>query len=78
MHKMSIHGKSSKSNFTQGPYTIKWFFQFISEPTVVPKDFRLDPLKPVEPHKAHFIWEAVDTAEQKIRGDFKGYKVTYR
>ena len=54
------------------------FFQFISEPTVVPKDFRLDPLKPVEPHKAHFIWEAVDTAEQKIRGDFKGYKVTFR
>lgn len=48
-----------------------------AEPTVVPKDFRLDPTKPVEPHKAHFIWEAVDTSEQKIRGDFKGYKLRY-
>ena len=47
----------------------------LSEPTVVPKDFRLDPTKPVEPHRAHFIWEAVDTSEQKIKGDFKGYKV---
>ena len=47
----------------------------ISEPTVIPKDFRLDRTKQVEAHKAHFIWEAVDTAQDKIHGEFMGYKV---
>ncbi|WAR26154.1 NRG-like protein [Mya arenaria] len=47
------------------------------EPSVIPKDFRLDPTKPVEAHKAHFIWEAVDTSEDKIRGEFMGYKLRY-
>ncbi|XP_045164292.1 neuroglian-like isoform X1 [Mercenaria mercenaria] len=47
------------------------------EPTVIPKDFRLDRTKQVEAHKAHFIWEAVDTAEGKIQGEFRGYKLRY-
>ncbi|XP_052277311.1 neuroglian-like isoform X2 [Dreissena polymorpha] len=47
------------------------------EPTVVPKDFRLDPTKPIGAHRAHFIWEAVDTSEEKIKGEFKGYKLRY-
>jgi hypothetical protein len=51
--------------------------QIISEPTVIPKDFRLDRTKQVEAHKAHFIWEAVDTSEDKIHGEFRGYKVRY-
>jgi len=42
---------------------------------VTPKDFRIDPLKSIEAHKAHFIWEAVDTSEEKIKGKFQGYKV---
>lgn len=46
------------------------------EPTVTPKDFRIDPLKPIEAHKAHFIWEAVDTSEETIKGKFQGYKVS--
>ncbi|KAK6175692.1 hypothetical protein SNE40_014093 [Patella caerulea] len=47
------------------------------EPLISPKDFRLDPNYPVEPHTAHFIWEAVDTAEDKIRGSFRGYQLRY-
>lgn len=46
-----------------------------AEPIVSPKDFRLDPLKPTKAHTAHFIWESVDTTEEKIRGRFRGYKV---
>jgi len=29
----------------------------------------------IESHRAHFIWEAVDTSEEKIQGEFRGYKV---
>ncbi|KAJ8301422.1 hypothetical protein KUTeg_020409 [Tegillarca granosa] len=47
------------------------------EPLVVPKDFRVDIKQKIEPHKAHFIWESVDTSEDKIRGNFKGYKLWY-
>lgn len=42
-----------------------------------PKDFRLDPHFTLQPHEAHFIWEAVDTSEDQIRGEFKGYKLQY-
>ncbi|XP_041350235.1 neuroglian-like [Gigantopelta aegis] len=48
-----------------------------SEPRVVPNDFRLDPSHPVEPHSAHFIWESIDTMDDKINGMFKGYKLKY-
>ncbi|XP_067685215.1 neuroglian-like isoform X1 [Haliotis asinina] len=47
------------------------------EPTVSPKDFRLDPTHPVGAHTVHFIWEAVDTSEEKIQGHFRGYKLRY-
>ncbi|KAL3853695.1 hypothetical protein ACJMK2_017217, partial [Sinanodonta woodiana] len=48
-----------------------------AEPLVVPKDFRLDPTKPVDSHKANFIWEAVNTDKELIKGAFKGYKLRY-
>ncbi|ESO91343.1 hypothetical protein LOTGIDRAFT_153779 [Lottia gigantea] len=47
------------------------------EPLISPKDFRVDPTYSVEPHIAHFIWEAVDTTEDKIRGHFRGYQLRY-
>ncbi|XP_052096594.1 neuroglian-like [Mytilus californianus] len=48
-----------------------------AEPLLSPKDFRLDPMQPIQPHKAHFIWESVDTSQDKIRGRFRGYKLRY-
>ncbi|KAL5014046.1 hypothetical protein ScPMuIL_008316 [Solemya velum] len=47
------------------------------EPLVSPQDFRMDPTKRIEPHRAHFIWEAVSKSEDKLRGAFKGYKLRY-
>ncbi|XP_076469463.1 neuroglian-like [Babylonia areolata] len=47
-----------------------------AEPEIVPRDFRRDPSKPLEPHSAHFIWEAVDITD-KIRGEFRGYRLQY-
>ncbi|PVD25356.1 hypothetical protein C0Q70_15856 [Pomacea canaliculata] len=47
-----------------------------AEPLVAPKDFRRDPSKPLEPHKAHFIWEAVEVTD-KIQGEFRGYRLQY-
>ncbi|XP_070193952.1 neuroglian-like [Littorina saxatilis] len=47
-----------------------------AEPLVVPRDFRRDPSKPLEPHSAHFIWEAVEMSD-KIRGEFRGYRLQY-
>ncbi|KAL8565781.1 hypothetical protein ACOMHN_061736 [Nucella lapillus] len=47
-----------------------------SEPLVRPRDFRKDPSKPVEPHSAYFIWEAVEISD-KIRGEFRGYRLQY-
>ncbi|XP_041347734.1 neuroglian-like [Gigantopelta aegis] len=47
------------------------------EPVASPKDFRLDPTKPVQPHVAHFIWESVDEEVDNIRGRFIGYKLRY-
>ena len=48
---------------------------FISEPVVVPKDFRLDRSRPLTSNTVHFIWEAVETSVDKIRGQFQGYRV---
>ncbi|XP_033746160.1 neuroglian-like isoform X1 [Pecten maximus] len=48
-----------------------------ADPIVSPKDFRLDPTQPIEAHTANFIWESVDTSEEKIRGKFRGYKLRY-
>ena len=45
---------------------------------MVTNDFRLDPSRHVEPHAAHFIWESVDSMDDKINGLFKGYKVTWQ
>ncbi|XP_076447835.1 neuroglian-like [Babylonia areolata] len=47
-----------------------------AEPLVRPRDFRKDPSKPVEPHSAYFIWEAVEISD-KIRGEFRGYRLQY-
>lgn len=48
-----------------------------AEPILSPKDFRLDLMQQIKPHEAHFIWESVDTSEDKIRGKFRGYKLRY-
>lgn len=48
-----------------------------AEPILSPKDFRLDLMQQIRPHEAHFIWESVDTSEDKIRGKFRGYKLRY-
>ncbi|XP_059147858.1 neuroglian-like [Physella acuta] len=48
-----------------------------SEPLVAPSNFSLNPEYHIEPHTAHFIWDAVDTATEQICGKFKGYKLRY-
>ena len=47
-----------------------------TEPLVAPRNFRLDPNKPITNSTADFIWDSVDTSPQQIQGFFRGYKVT--
>ncbi|GFR93851.1 neural cell adhesion molecule L1 [Elysia marginata] len=48
-----------------------------SEPLVAPSNFSLNPEKTLEPHTAHFTWDAVDRDTKLICGKFKGYKLRY-
>ncbi|CAL1545528.1 unnamed protein product [Lymnaea stagnalis] len=48
-----------------------------SEPVVAPSNFSLNAEYNIEPHTAHFIWDAIDPDPQTICGKFKGYKLRY-
>lgn len=51
---------------------------YVSEPLIHPRDFRVDPTIHSHPHEAHFIWESVDPRDERIMGKFRGYKVGWR
>ena len=50
-------------------------FHFISEPLVAPTNFEVVPGTNITAKSAQFQWDAVDPSPEKMRGEFRGYKV---
>ncbi|KAL8594881.1 hypothetical protein ACOMHN_038444 [Nucella lapillus] len=75
MYEVQVHAENELGEAHQPPFTYQGR-SGESDPMVVPRDFRRDPSKPLEPHSAHFMWEAVDITD-KIRGEFRGYRLQY-
>jgi len=47
-----------------------------AEPTVVPNNFRLVGNEPYNGTFAEFAWDSVDSSPERVRGFFRGYRVS--